>query len=65
MRMVKVFYYLQGILSAKALVAVGARKRLHSEVYPFVSLQVMIAIEALWTLVATERSLLMRNRRMM
>ena len=48
--------YLQGVLSREALVAVGARERLDCQVNPLVSLQVVVAVEALRALVALEWS---------
>jgi hypothetical protein len=47
--------YLECVLPRKALVAMVARERLDSQMYPLVSLQVVVPVEALWTLVAFER----------
>ena len=48
------FTYLQRILSREALVAVGARERLDCQVDPLVSLQIVVAVEALRALIALE-----------
>lgn len=48
----------QGILAAKALVTVGARERLNSEMYSLMPLEIMITVETLRALVAPEWSLL-------
>ncbi len=50
--------HLESILARKALVAVGAGKRLDREVNSLVSLQVVISIETLRTLIAFERSIM-------
>jgi hypothetical protein len=50
--------YLERILPREALVAVIAGERLDSQMYPLVSLQVMVAIETLWALVAFEWSII-------
>jgi len=47
--------YLQGILPRKALITHGAGKRLHSEMYPLVPLQVVVSVETLDALVTLER----------
>jgi hypothetical protein len=47
--------YLQGILPREALIAVVAGKRLDGEMDPLMPLQVMVAVEALWALIAFER----------
>jgi hypothetical protein len=47
---------LQGVLSGEALVAVGAWKRLDCQMNPLVSLQVVVAVEALRALIALEWS---------
>jgi hypothetical protein len=52
--------YLECVLPRKALVAVVAGKRLDSQMYPLVSLQVVVPVEALWTLVAFERPIVCR-----
>jgi hypothetical protein len=46
---------LQGILPREALIAVVAGKRLDGEMDPLMPLQVMVAVEALWALIAFER----------
>ena len=54
--------YLERVLSGKTLIAVSARERLDCKVYPFMSLQVVIAIEALRTLIAPERAVVLWAR---
>jgi hypothetical protein len=56
-RILDEFTNLEGVLAREALVAVIARERFHSQMDPFMSLQVMISVEALWTLIAFERSI--------
>lgn len=46
--------YLEGVFSGETLVTMKAGKGFHSEVDPFMSLQVMISVETLGTLVAFE-----------
>jgi len=53
---------LERILSREALVAMPAREWLHGQVYPLVPLQVMIAIEALRALIASERPVILGAR---
>lgn len=50
---------LQSIFSRKTLVAVQAWKRFHRQMDPFMSLQIMIAVETLRALIASERSFAM------
>jgi hypothetical protein len=49
-----IWAYLESVLPRKALVTVVAREGLDSQMNSLVSLQVMIAIEALWTLITLE-----------
>ena len=51
--------YLQRIFAREALVAVAAGKRLDGEMYALVTLEIMIAVEALWALIASERSVVL------
>ena len=53
--------YLQRILSGEALVAVRAWERLHRQVYPLVSLEIVVPVEGLRALVAFEWSLVRRR----
>lgn len=46
--------YLKCVLPREALIAVVAREGLDSQMDPLVSLQVVVSIEALWTLVTLE-----------
>lgn len=46
--------YLQCVLARKALVAVRAREWLHSQMNPLMTLEIVIAVEALRALVAFE-----------
>ena len=48
--------YLERIFSRKALVAVVAGERFDCQVYPLVSLQVVVSIEGLWALIAFKGS---------
>lgn len=48
---------LQRISSGKALLAITARERLHSQMDPLMALQIMISIERLRALIASEGSL--------
>jgi len=48
--------YLERVLSREALVTVAAREWLDGQVDSLVSLQIMVAIETLWALIALERS---------
>lgn len=48
---------LQGILSRETLITMGARERLHGQMDSLVAFQIVIAIEALWALVALEWSI--------
>lgn len=50
---------LEGIFARETLVAVAARERLDGQVNSLMSLQVMIPVEALWALVASERSVVL------
>ena len=50
---------LERILSREALVAVATWKWLDSQMYPLMSLQIVIAVEALRTLVASEGSVVL------
>ena len=54
---------LQSILSRETLVAVRARKRFHRQMDPFMSLQIVIAVETLRTLIAPKRTFTMRRLR--
>lgn len=51
--------YLQGILAREALVAVAAGEGLDGQVDALVTLQVVVAVEALWALIASERSVVL------
>jgi len=50
--------YLQGILSRETLVTTGTRERLHSQMNPLVTLQIVVPIETLRTLITLEWSFL-------
>jgi hypothetical protein len=50
---------LQCIFSRKALLAMSAREWLHSQMDPLMSLQIVVTIEGLWTLVTFERSVIL------
>lgn len=52
--------YLQRVFTRKALVAVTAWERLHGQVNPLVALQIVIAIETLWALIALEWTVVRR-----
>lgn len=54
--------YLESVLTGEALVAVAAGERLDGKMYALVSLEVVIPIEALRTLVASEWSVVRRVR---
>lgn len=49
--------YLESVFPRERLVAVVAREWLHGEVNPFVTRQIVVAIEALRALVTLERSI--------
>lgn len=51
----------EGVFARERLVAVMARERLYCEMNALVSLEVMVAVEALNALVAFERSVLQRE----
>jgi len=53
---------LQRVLARKALVAMTAREWLYGKMYPLVSLQIVVSVEALWALIATERAVVRRVR---
>lgn len=48
--------YLERIFAGEALVAMAAREWLDGQVNSLVTLQIVIPVEALWALIATERS---------
>lgn len=50
---------LQCIFPGEALLAVSAREWLHSQMDPLMSLQIVVTIEGLWTLVTFERSVIL------
>lgn len=54
--------YLERVLAREALVAMAAWERLDSKMYPLVPLQVVISVEALRTLVAPKRSVILWAR---
>lgn len=54
--------HLQRILPREALLAVPARERLHRQMDPLMSLQIMIPVEALRTLIALERPIVLLLR---
>ena len=54
--------HLQGILARKALVTMGARKRLDGQMDALVPLEIMVPIETLRTLITPKRSILSRPR---
>jgi hypothetical protein len=54
--------YLQRVFAREALIAVAAREWLNCQVDALMSLQVVIAIEALWTLVASDWSIVLSVR---
>lgn len=54
--------YLQSVLAGKALVAVGARIWLYSQMNALMALQVMISVEALWTQITLEWTIVVRRR---
>lgn len=49
--------HLKRVLSRETLITVGARERLHGQMNSLVAFQIVIAIEALWALVALEWSI--------
>lgn len=53
---------LERVLARKTLVAMTTRKGLHSQMDSFVSFEVMIAVEALGTLIAFEGSIVGHGR---
>lgn len=53
--------YLKSILAREALVTVRARERLNGQMDTFMTLEVVIAVETLGTLVAFERSVRRRG----
>lgn len=50
---------LERVLAGEALIAMAARERLDGQMYPLVSLEVVVAVEALWALIASERSVVL------
>lgn len=54
--------YLESVLPREALVAVSARVRLDRKMYALVTLQIVVSVEALRALVATERPVCLRVR---
>ena len=52
--------YLESILSGEALVAVSAREGLDSQVDTLVAFEIVISVETLRTLIATERTICLR-----
>ena len=50
---------LQCILPGEALLAVSARERLHCQMDSLMSLQIVVTIEGLWTLITFEGSVIL------
>jgi len=55
-----VWPYLEGVLTAEALVTVATRERFHRQMYTLVTLQIVVTAEALRALVALERPIRLR-----
>lgn len=55
---------LESVFSRETLLAMPTRKRLDGKMYPFMSLEVMIPVETLWTLIALEGTFVMRGGRL-
>jgi hypothetical protein len=53
--------YLQSILAGETLVTMTARERLNRQMDALMALQVVIAVEALWALIALEGTVIMRR----
>lgn len=53
---------LQRVLARETLIAVPARERLDRQMDPLMPLEVMVAVEALRTLIAAERAVVLRAR---
>ena len=51
---------LERVLPREALVAVATWEWFDCEMYPLVSLEVVVAVETLWTLIAPERPIILR-----
>lgn len=52
--------YLQSVFTREAFIAVSAWEWFDCEMYPLVSLQIVVSIEALWALIALKRSVVLR-----